>query len=87
MAVIVSIFAAVFVTVVSHQANAASAEDFYNGKTIRVVVGFAAGGELRENPRASYAKAYARQSGADCRQHGGRGQPSCSKLSLQSQRS
>jgi tripartite-type tricarboxylate transporter receptor subunit TctC len=44
MAVIVSILAAVFVTVVSHQANAASAEDFYNGKTIRVVVGFAAGG-------------------------------------------
>src|SRR5918996_3165744 len=55
MAVIVSIFAAVFVTVVSHQANAASAEDFYNGKTIRVVVGFAAGGGFD-----SYARILAR---------------------------
>lgn len=55
MAVIVSILAAVFVTVVSHQANAASAEDFYNGKTIRVVVGFAAGGGFD-----SYARILAR---------------------------
>ena len=53
--VIVSILAAVFVTVVSHQANAASAEDFYNGKTIRVVVGFAAGGGFD-----SYARILAR---------------------------
>ena len=55
MAVIVSILAAVFVTVVSHQANAASAEDFYKGKTIRVVVGFAAGGGFD-----SYARILAR---------------------------
>jgi len=55
MAVIVSILAAMFVTVISHQANAASAEDFYKGKTIRVVVGFAAGGGFD-----SYARILAR---------------------------
>ena len=89
MAIIVSILAAVFVTVVSHQANAASAEDFYKGKTIRVVVGFAAGGGFDSYARilARHMPRHIRQSGADCRQHGGRGQPSCSKLSLQSQRS
>ena len=45
MTLIVSILTAVFVTTLSHEANAASAEqDFYKGKTIRVIVGFAAGG-------------------------------------------
>src|SRR5919109_5568793 len=55
MVVIVSILAAMFVTVVAHQANAASTEDFYKGKTIRVVVGFAAGGGFD-----SYARILAR---------------------------
>jgi tripartite-type tricarboxylate transporter receptor subunit TctC len=56
MAFIVSILAAVFVTALSHQANAASAEpDFYKGKTIRVIVGFAAGGGFD-----SYARILAR---------------------------
>jgi tripartite-type tricarboxylate transporter receptor subunit TctC len=55
MTVIVSILAALFVTVVSHQANAASAEEFYKGKTIRLVVGFAAGGGFD-----SYARILAR---------------------------
>ena len=55
MAVIVSILAAFFLSVVAHRANAASAEDFYKGKTIRVVVGFAAGGGFD-----SYARILAR---------------------------
>ena len=55
MAVIVAIIVAVFVTGVSHQAKAASAEDFYKGKTIRLVVGFAAGGGFD-----SYARILAR---------------------------
>jgi tripartite-type tricarboxylate transporter receptor subunit TctC len=55
MAVIFSILAAVFFTLISHRADAASAEDFYKGKTIRVVVGFAAGGGFD-----SYARILAR---------------------------
>jgi tripartite-type tricarboxylate transporter receptor subunit TctC len=55
MAIVLSILAFVFATVVSHRANAASAEDFYKGKTLRVVVGFAAGGGFD-----SYARILAR---------------------------
>src|ERR1044072_9000926 len=55
MAVIISILAAVFLTLLSHRADAASAEDFYKGKTIRVVVGLAAGGGFD-----SYARILAR---------------------------
>ena len=58
MAVIISILGAVFLILFSHQANAASAEDFYKGKTIRVVVGFAAGGGFD-----SYARILARIDG------------------------
>ena len=39
----------------SETANAASADDFYKGKTIRIVVGFSAGGGFD-----TYARAIAR---------------------------
>ncbi len=55
MAAVVSILVFVLATVVAHRADAASAEDFYKGKTIRVVVGFAAGGGFD-----SYARILAR---------------------------
>ncbi len=55
MTAVVSILVFVLATVVAHRADAASAEDFYKGKTIRVVVGFAAGGGFD-----SYARILAR---------------------------
>ena len=51
--------------------------DFYRGKTIRIVVGFSAGGGYDQYSRLDSSapiQIYSRQSRRHCRQHGGRRQ-------------
>ena len=55
--------------------SSAAAQDFYRGKTIKLVVGASATGGYNLHARTLaryYAEAYSRQSEHRCRQHAGR---------------
>ena len=68
---IVSLLSAFLFVSVPHGLQAASGDqDFYKGKTIRIIVGFAAGGGfdvLFSNHRSAHAQTSARQSFNDRR--------------------
>ena len=67
-------------------AGAQSVEEFYRGKTITVIIGFAAGRFqrfLRSRGRAQHGQAHPRQSDGGAAQHAGRRQPHCRQPHLQ----